>query len=405
MPIFSFQGRKERSGEVVTGVREATSHAALGQDLLVEGILLTRYEQQKQKLAGTSPLSQLFGRVSVLERVLFARYFSLMLRAGLDVKQALVALTEQTRSKAMRAALQSVGQGVDRGSTLAEGMSNWPLAFPAIFVSFIRVGEVTGRLQESLTVLAEQLQKEYELRRAVRGGLMYPAVILIALITVAFAMLVFVVPKLAEVFSGFNVELPLPTRILIAVGQFFADFWYVVLIGGFVAIGLTWGALRIKSVKNNIMHAFLFVPIIGPIMQQVNLARFTRNLSSLLKSGVSFVEALDILGQNTPHASYATVLAAAKEHVKQGKLLSDFLKQFKRLFPPLVVNVINVGEQTGSIDQVLQEIALFYEGEIDQTMKNLTSIMEPVLMVIIGLAVGGLAISVISPIYNLVNVI
>lgn len=405
MPIFSFQGRKESSGEPVAGMREAASHAALGQDLLTEGILLTRYEVQKQNLPGGNLWTNLIARVPILERVLFARYFALMLRAGLDVKQSLVALGEQTRSKSMRAAVAAISQGIDRGTTLAEGMQGFPLAFPPIFVSFVRVGEATGRLQESLAVLAIQLQKEYELRRAVRGGLMYPAVILLALVAVGFAMLVFVVPRLADVFEGFDVELPLPTRILIGIGSFFENFWYLVIIGMIGLIAGTWALWRVPSVKNTLMHGLLYAPVIGSIMQQVNLARFTRNLSSLLKSGVSFVEGLDILGANTPHASYARVFAGAKEHVKQGKLLSAFLVDFKRLFPPLVVNVIKVGEETGSLDEVLQEIALFYESEVDQTMRNLTSIMEPVLMVVIGLAVGALAVSVISPIYNLVNVI
>lgn len=405
MPLYSFQGRRETTGEVISGMREAASHATLGQDLLTEGILLTRFDEQKQTVAGSLPLSGLLKRVPVLERVLFARYFALMLRAGLDVKQALEVLSQQTRNKTFGAALVTVGQSIDRGSTLADSMAAHPQAFPSIFVSFVRVGETTGRLQESLAVLATQLQKEYELRRAVRGALMYPLVILMALVTVGFAMLVFVVPKLADVFEGFNVELPLPTRILIGLGNFFSTYWYLVIAGS-IALGFgAMGLLRIKSVKDRLQHTWLYMPVLGTIMQQVNLARFTRNLSSLLKSGVSFVEALDILGTNTPHASYAAVFAGAKDHVKQGKLLSDFLKDFKRLFPVLVVNIVKVGEETGALDEVLQEVALFYEGEVDQVMKNLTSIMEPILMIAIGLAVGGLAISVISPIYNLVNVI
>lgn len=405
MPVYSFEGRKEATAEVITGMREAASHAALGQDLLAEGILLTRFTVQKQSLPGGSFWATIFARVPIIERVLFARYFALMLRAGLDVKQALNALGQQTRSKSLQSAIEAVEQGIDRGTTLADGMQGFPLAFPAIFVSFVRVGETTGRLQESLAVLAEQLQKEYELRRAVKGGLMYPIVIILALVAVGFAMLVFVIPKLADVFEGFDVELPLTTRILLGLGSFFEVYWYLVLIGMVGGAFGVWSLLRIKSVKDSVMHGLLFAPVIGPIMQQVNLARFTRNLSSLLKSGVSFVEALDILGTNTPHASYARVFRGAKDHVKQGKLLSDFLVDFKRLFPPLVVNVIKVGEETGALDEVLQEIAMFYEGEVDQTMKNLTSIMEPILMIGIGLAVGALAVSVISPIYNLVNVI
>src|SRR3989344_3603870 len=405
MPIYAFEGRNEATGEVVNGMREVASHAMLGQDLLAEGILLTRYEERRQRLPGATLLSALFTRVPILEKLLFALYFALMLRAGLDVKRSLSALSQQTRSKPMKAALEHVLQGVERGDTLADSMATYYLVFPPLFVSFVRVGESTGRLQESLEILAAQLQKEYELRRAVRGGMMYPIVILTALVAVSFAMMVFVIPKLVEVFEGFNVPLPLTTRILIGMSGFFEHYWYLVIVGGVALVAGVWGLLKVRSVKEIVLHTLLYTPVIGPIMQKINLARFTRNLSSLLSSGVSFIEALDILGTNTPHPSYAKIFTAAKEHVKQGKALSDFLQDFPRLFPPLVTNIIKVGEETGELDVVLKEVALFYEGEVDQTMKNLTSIMEPGLMVTIGLAVGALAISVISPIYNLVNVI
>lgn len=405
MPVYAFEGRNEATGEIVNGMREVASHAMLGQDLLAEGILLTRYEERKQRLPGATLLSALFTHVSTLEKLLFARYFALMLRAGLDVKRSLAALTQQTRSKPMKVALEHVIQGVERGDTLADSMATYYMVFSPLFISFVRVGESTGRLQESLELLAVQLQKEFELKRAVRGGLMYPIVILVALVAVGFTMMIFVVPKLIEVFEGFDVELPLTTRILIAISGVFERYWYFVIIGLVGLIAGTWALLKVRSVKEVVLHSLLYTPVIGPIMQKINLARFSRNLSSLLSSGVSFIEALDILGANTPHPSYAKILIAAKEHVKQGKALSDFLQDFPRLFPPLVTNIIKVGEETGQLDAVLQEVALFYEGEVDQTMKNLTSIMEPVLMVGIGLAVGALAISIISPIYNLVNVI
>ena len=405
MPIYSYQGRREKSGEAVSGMREAQSHAQLGQDLLQEGVLLTRYELKKQTSPGATLLSSIFNRVPVLERLLFARYFALMLRAGLNVKQALEVLAEQSRSKPMRVAIQAVGQSVNRGTNLSDSMIAQPLAFPRLFVSFVRVGETTGRLQESLEVLSQQLQKEYNLKREVRGALLYPAVILSALVAVGFAMLVFVIPKLADVFEGFDVELPLATRILLGIGSFFEVYWWLVILIMIVMAASAILLWRVASVRNNIMHGLLFVPVIGSIMQQINLARFTRNLGSLLRSGVSFVEALGILGENTPHESYALVFRGGQEHVKKGKFLSEFLVDFKRLFPALVVNVIKVGEETGALDEVLIEIAHFYEDEVDQVMKNLTSIMEPILMIVIGLAVGALAVSVVSPIYDLVNVI
>lgn len=405
MPIYAFEGRREQTGEKTTGLREAASHAMLGQDLLTEGVLLTRFEERTQRLPGATLLSTVFQRVPTLERMLFARYFALMLRAGLDVKRALSALQQQTRNKPMRSAIEAIYQGVERGQTVADSMQAYPNAFSSLFVGFVRVGETTGKLQETLEILAEQLRKEYELKRAVRGGMLYPIVILAALVAVGTTMMIFVVPKLVDVFEGFNVELPLMTRMLIAISGFFEHYWYIVIILLIAGLVGGWLLLKFRSVYAGLMHAFLYTPIIGPIMQEVNLARFARNLSSLLESGVPFVQALDIMGENTPHPSYAQVFTAAREHVKSGKAMSEFLADFKRLFPPLVVNIAKVGEETGELSEVLKEVALFYEGEVDQTMKNLASIMEPVLMIVIGIAVGALAISIISPIYSLVSVI
>lgn len=404
MPTYTYRGRNEQTGVAVTGTREAASHAALGRDLLAEGVLLTAFEQKKEQKT-FFVLNALLLRVPMLERVLFARYFALMLRAGLDLKSCLATLQKQTRSRAFSRAISSVYQGVEKGQSLAESMRPYPYAFPDMFVGFIGVGETTGKLQETLEILAAQLQKEFELKRAVRGGMLYPIVIVTALVAVGAAMMIFVVPKLVEIFEGFNVELPLLTRMLIATSNFFTHYWYIVLVVSLLCISIAWWLWRIPKVKKSVLGAFLYLPIIGPIMKDINVARFARNLGSLLSSGVAFAEALAILGKNTPHPVYAQVFHEAEGYVKQGKLLSEFFGKKARLFPPLVVNIMGVGEQTGELSAVLGEVALFYEGEVDQTMKNLTSIMEPVLMIAIGLAVGALAISVISPIYGLVNVI
>ncbi len=404
MPSFTFTGRNQHTGEVVTGKREAPTHSALGQDLFQEGILLTSYEQEEQKKLLSLSLN-IFSHVPVLERVLFTRYFALMLRAGLDMKSALATLKKQTKNRTLMNSIQSVLEGVEKGKTLAASMRPFPSAFPDLFVSFVEVGEATGTLQETFEVLSAQLQKEFELRRAVRGGMLYPIVIISALVAVGAAMMIFVVPKLVEVFKGFNVELPLMTRLLIGTSSFLSSYWYIVLAVVLLAAFGIWRGMKVPSIRMQVSRAMLYAPVIGRITKDVNIARFSRNLGSLLVSGVAFTDALEILGNNTPHMVYADVFQKAGAHVKQGKILSDFFQQYPKLFPPLVVNIMGVGEQTGELAEVLKEVASFYEGEVDQTMKNLTSIMEPVLMILIGLAVGGLAISIISPIYSLVNVI
>ena len=404
MPFYTFTGRNEHTGALVTGNREASSYSVLGEDLLQEGILLTSFTEQK-KGTKNSPVGSLFSRVPIIERVLFARYFALMLRAGLDIKSALATLQKQTKNRALSQAIQSVYQGIERGQTLANSMRPFPGAFPNLFISFIQVGEATGKLQETLEVLAIQLQKDFELRRAVRGGMLYPLVIVGALIAVGIAMMVLVVPKLVEIFEGFDVELPLMTRILITTSATLNTYWYIFL-AAFIAFSVfVYWLMKIPAARMAYMNVLLRMPIIGPIIKNINIARFARNLSSLLSSGVAFTEALSILGANTPHLVYAKVFREAELHVKQGRALSEFFEQQGKLFPPLVVNIMGVGEQTGELDAVLKEVALFYEGEVDQTMKNLTSVMEPILMIAIGLAVGALAISIISPIYSLVNVI
>ncbi len=404
MPFYTFTGRNEHTGALVTGNREASSYSILGEDLLQEGILLTSFTEQK-KGTKNSPVGSLFSRVPIIERVLFARYFALMLRAGLDIKSALATLQKQTKNRALSQAIQSVYQGIERGQTLANSMRPFPGAFPNLFISFIQVGEATGKLQETLEVLAIQLQKDFELRRAVRGGMLYPLVIVGALIAVGIAMMVLVVPKLVEIFEGFDVELPLMTRILITTSATLNTYWYIFL-AAFIAFSFfVYWLMKIPAARMAYMNVLLRMPTIGPIIKNINIARFARNLSSLLSSGVAFTEALSILGANTPHLVYAKVFREAELHVKQGRALSEFFEQQGKLFPPLVVNIMGVGEQTGELDAVLKEVALFYEGEVDQTMKNLTSVMEPILMIAIGLAVGALAISIISPIYSLVNVI
>jgi type IV pilus assembly protein PilC len=404
MALYTFTGRNEYTGELISGKREASSHSGLGQDLLKEGVLLTSYEKDKQNKLSFI-VQGLFSRVPILERVLFTRYFALMLRAGLDMKSSLATLQTQTKNHALASAIQEVVHGVESGKGLAASMRPFPRAFPNLFISFVEVGEATGTLQETFEVLSEQLQKEFELRRAVMGGMLYPIVIISALFSVGVAMMIFVVPKLVEVFEGFNVELPLVTRILIATSSFFSHYWYLVILMMVIAGVSIWQVMKITSVHTQFMRMLLYTPIVGRITKDINIARFSRNLSSLLVSGVAFTEALGILGNNTPHLIYADVFRKAETHVKQGKTLSDFFKQYKNLFPPLVVNIMGVGEQTGELSAVLKEVASFYEGEVDQTMKNLTSIMEPVLMILIGLGVGALAVSIISPIYSLVNVI
>ncbi len=399
---FNYTARNDQ-GQLEQGTADVPSEHALADSLRAKHLLLTKAEPAdaapKRKLGSFKlPFA---GRVKAVEKVFFTQNLQVMVKAGLSVSVALRTLGQQTGNVAFRAILLDVSQRVDKGNPLSDSLAAYPKVFPELFINMVRAGERGGKLEDVLGQLAVQLRKSQQLVAKVRGALTYPVVVIIAMVGIAIAMMVFVIPKITAIFQESNATLPLPTRVLIAVSDFLVNqgIWVAIF-----AAALAFGFARlIKTPRGkDIWHRLLLqLPIISPILQKINLAKFARTFSSLLKTDIPIVQAFQITASTLGNASYRNAVAGAAESVKKGVPVAKIIAEFPKLFPPLMVQMVAVGEETGTLDTILDELASFYEEDVDRTMSNLSTILEPVLILILGLGVGALAVSIILPIYSL----
>lgn len=338
--------------------------------------------------------------VSLADKIFFIENLRVMLKSGLPLSRAFQILGLQTESPFFRGIISAIGASVERGETLADTLARYPKIFPSLIINMIRVGEVSGTLERSLGEISQQMKKEAVLRSKVRGALAYPVVVVTATIGVGAGMMFYVVPKILAIFSEVNIELPITTRILIAVATTVEKHGLLVAIGFIAAIAALVIVHRLPAGKRAFQTMFLRFPIIGPIIKKVNLARFTRTLSSLLKSEVPVIDACIITADVLQNVHYRAALIEAADRVKRGVSVADALAA-SPLFPPLVTQMAAVGEQSGSLDELLGELAVFYEAQVDETLGNFAQVIEPLLIIVLGAAVGGMAFAIISPIYTL----
>lgn len=339
--------------------------------------------------------------ISTAQKIFLINNLRVMVKAGLSIVDALRILAAQTANKKLKKMLEEIGAEVNKGQALSETLAKFPKLFPEIYVKMIAAGEVSGTLDESLAEITEQMKKNYAMNSKIRGAMIYPAVIVTAVVGVGVEMIVFVLPKLLNLFTELNAQLPLSTRILIVVSNFLINYGFWLIIALIAAlIGFIYLKKRPK-IKRSLHGLILRLPIFGRIAQQINLARFTITLSSLLKSAISIVEALDITAAVLNNLHYKQAILEAGKKVKTGQGLSESLEKYPRLFPPLVTQMILVGEKSGTTEDLLNELAVYYTDEVDQTLKNISTIIEPVLMIFLGVAVAGLAVAVIMPMYSL----
>ncbi len=412
MPTFAYEART-LEGQVKTGTYEAASASELARALRAEGYLLVSVkvvsgadptlEAPKRPTKPAVSWVHRFQRVKLIDKVMFARHLGVMVGAGLSLNRALNILALQTVNPVLRWALGDIAEAVNRGETLADALGKHPKVFNDLFVNMVRVGETAGSLEEVLKLIARQLQKDYDLSSRVRGAMVYPAVILSVMFIVGGVMMVVVVPKLVEVFKDLNVDLPITTRIIIGISAFLQRYWYIAVTGlaAFI-VALRWYRRSVAG-KRFFDRLWMTLPVIGEMVRKVNVARFARTFGSLIESGVSVVQALNIVSNTLTNHYYQHSIAAAAEAVVKGRPVSEALSHEQGLYPPLVTQMLSVGEETGATTEILHRLALFYEAEVTRTAKNLSTVIEPALMVVIGAAVGLFAISMIQPMYSLVN--
>lgn len=396
---------KSPEGEEKKGTVEARDTQQLAGTLRNQGFILIKAEPvekrgKKKRLEFHLPF---LGGVSLTEKLMFTRNLQVMIASGLSLPKALETMAEQTKSNKFKKALSEIREKVIKGSNFSDCLAERPDIFSELFQNMIRVGEEAGNLDEVLEVLSHQMEREHELKSKIRGALMYPAIIVLAMMGIGVLMLVMVVPKLAETFEELEIELPLTTQLVIGIGNFLSEKWYLAVFGLVVFVFLFLTAIKTKQGKKMVDATLLKAPIISPLIKKTNSASTVRTLSSLIAAGVPIVRSLEIISGVLGNIYYRNAISEAAQKVKKGKKLSDALEGYREIYPIIVLQMIRVGEETGETSKILGKLAEFFEEEVGNATKNLASIIEPVLMLLIGGAIGFFAISMVQPMYSMLG--
>jgi len=404
MPRYSYIA-KDFKGEIKSGVLEAENESVLAQILKNKGYFLIKADSgpiPKKRFEFHLPF---LNRISLVEKLMFASNLQLMVSTGVSLPRAIRILSENTKNKKFKKILGEISEKITKGKNLSESLMDYPNVFPEIFYRMVEVGEEGGTLENVLDILAKQMEKEHELKSKVRGAMIYPIVLVSFMVIIGIVMMIIVVPKFSELFSGLGITLPLATRILIFVGNSLASYWYILPITFFILFLLLRFALKTNLGKLFWDKWSLKIPIIGGIIKKTNTAQTVRTLGSLIASGVPIVRSLEIVSKTLGNIYYKKAVAKTGEEVKKGSSLAAALRQYGNLYPQLIIQITAIGEETGKTSIVLEKIAEFFEKDIDNTTKNFSSVIEPLLIVFIGLCVGFFALSIIQPLYSMLGAV
>ncbi len=403
MPKYSFTA-KSLEGKEQSGITEATNIQALAKTLKQQGFILIEAKPAEEKKGKRLELSLPFlERVSLTERMMFTRNLQVMIASGLPLPRALNTLSEQAKSQKLKKALLDIREKVVKGKNFSETLEDHPDIFSELFRNMIKVGEESGTLEKVLTVLTQQMEREHELKSKIQGALMYPAVIILAMVGIGILMLVMVVPQLGETFEELGIELPVTTQLVIGIGTFMAERWYFAILIMIALIFFLWTFSKTKTGKKTIDTLILKLPVISALAKKTNSAYTVRTLSSLITAGIPIVRSLEITAGVLGNIYYKEAIMEAAEKVKKGGKLSEALKKHKDIYPLVVFQMVEVGEETGESSEILARLADFFEDEVGNATKNLASVIEPVLMIIIGAVIGFFAISMVQPMYSMLG--
>lgn len=342
-----------------------------------------------------------FRRVSLTEKIHFTSNLQVMTRAGLSLSQGLKTLIAQTDNKKLKSILTDVQEAVEKGQPLADGLSRYPDTFSELYINMVRAGERSGKLEDILKELAIQMRKTREITAKIRGALMYPVFIIIATVGIGTFIFVYVLPKVIGVFEELEATLPWTTRALIWISNFITEYGWFVLIGLVVLVILFLRTIATKKGRFILHKTLLKLPLVGLVLKKIDLAKFSRTFSALLGTDIPIVETLKLTSNVLSNVCYRLVVVGAAEEVEKGVPVSGVLAKEPELFPPIVTQMMAVGEETGTLDSILKDITEFYEEDVGRTMANLSTIIEPILIVILGIAVAGIAMAVVMPMYSL----
>lgn len=396
---------KHPGGETYTGEAEAADHYELYKMIREGGGEIISYKESKKGGLKALNISFSLGRIKMQEKIIFARNLGAMIQAGLAASRALSVMERQTKNAALKKIIISLNENISKGKTLADAMTAYPKMFSPLFVSMVRAGEESGNLADSLKIVALQMDRSYALSRRIRGALMYPAVVICLMIIISIVLLTYIVPTLQSTFVGLNAPLPASTQFVIAISDVIRFHGIILLTVCVLIVALFVSWKRRPQGKSVIDYLVLKIPVMGNIVREVNAARTARTLSSLLTSGVDMVEAVRITTDVVQNVHYKKVLQTAQGAITKGEPLSKIFGENEKLYPTFLTEMMSVGEETGKMGEMLLGVAVFYEDDVEQATKDMSTVIEPLIMVVIGAGVGFFAVAMITPMYSLVNVI
>lgn len=385
---------------------EAPSRFAIYEQIQKEGGVVISLTEEVTLFKLPSWLSYRIGTgVKRVEIIRVAKNLSAMLSAGLSLSRALSIIERQSGNKYLKTIITGLSESIKKGSSFHDALAAYPKVFPEIFVAMVRAGEESGSLADALTVVGLQMERSEELVRKIRGAMIYPAIVISAVFVVGILMLIYVVPTLTSTFTQLGVKVPLATRVIVALSSFVVAHVGLVLMALVAFVIGSIAVVRSRRGSTVVLAFALHLPIIGELVRETYAARASRTLSSLLSAGVPVLDALSITKEVVHADAFANVVEEAEAHVKKGELLSTSFAEHTELYPILMSEMLTVGEETGKVAEMLRQIAEFYEGDVAEKTKDLSTIIEPVLMLLIGTVVGIFAVAMIAPIYQLSSAI
>jgi len=400
MTTFSYKGRTNR-GDSVTGNIEGASADAVASQLLNSGVTPIDISESKSQAKSTIDVNNIFGsRVKIDDLVLFSRQMYTLMKAGVPITRSIRSLSESSRNPAMINALDQIVEDLESGREISSAMSQFPKVFSHLYVSIIQVGENTGQLDEAFLQISEYLELEKDTRDRIKAALRYPMVVIVAIVAAMAVINLVVIPAFAKVYEGLNAELPVPTQILIAMSNFTVNYWPFLLAGTIFAVVGTIMYVRTDKGRYNWHKYKLRIPIVGSIINRALLARFSRSFAMATRAGVPLIQTMTVVSRAADNDYIGERILQMRNGIERGDTLTRTAAA-TNLFTPLVLQMMAVGEETGAVDDLLQEVAEFYEREVDYDLKNLSAAIEPILIVAIGIMVFVLALGVFLPMWDL----
>jgi len=397
--MFFCYRTRDKDGQVVEGVIEAQDKGEANKTLSEQGLIILSLEREGKKNLLNINIPFL-NRIKTKDIVMFSRQLAVMFSATLPIVQSLRILSEQIDNPRFRQIISEIGDDVDGGEKLSNAMERHGKAFSPFFVAMIRSGETSGSLDKVLNYLADEQEKDYALMSKIKGAMIYPAFILSALFGVGIIMMVFVVPKITAILAETGGELPLATRLLVGTSDFMVNFWWAIIIVAIIVFVSIKFALKKPMVKKYWDFAKLKLPVFGGLFQKIYLVRFTRSMSTLVEGGVLITTSLEIVSDVVGNAYYKDLILRTARNVEDGNSVAALFLESKQV-PPMIAHMLSVGEKTGRVGEVLSRMTDFYAREVESSVANLISLIEPMIMVIMGLGVGVMVAAVIMPMYNM----